>query len=70
MHGCGGSLSSLIFPNLNRTDGLVVKAFASRAEDQVFEFRLDIGTPVNTLPGAWLTYRVSAGTCLPGVSIL
>ena len=28
-----------------------------------------IGTPVATLPGAWL-YRVSAGTGRPGVSIL
>ena len=28
-----------------------------------------IGTPVATLPGAW-RYRVSAGTGLPGVSIL
>ena len=30
---------------------------------------LNIGTPVATLPGAW-RYRVSAGTGLPGVSIL
>ena len=30
---------------------------------------LKIGTPVATLPGA-LRYRVSAGTGLPGVSIL
>ena len=30
---------------------------------------LKIGTPVVTLPGAWL-YRVSAGTGWPGVSIL
>ena len=30
---------------------------------------LKIGTPVATLPGAWL-YRVSAGTGWPGVSIL
>ena len=30
---------------------------------------LKIGTPVATLPGAW-RYRVSAGTGLPGVSIL
>ena len=29
----------------------------------------NIGTPVATLPGAWC-YRVSAGTGLPGVSIL
>ena len=28
-----------------------------------------IGTPVVTLPDAW-RYRVSAGTCWPGVSIL
>ena len=30
---------------------------------------LKIGTPVDTLPGAW-HYRVSAGTGRPGVSIL
>ena len=30
---------------------------------------LNIGTPLATLPGAW-RYRVSAGTGLPGVSIL
>ena len=30
---------------------------------------LEIGTPLATLPGAW-RYRVSAGTGLPGVSIL
>ena len=30
---------------------------------------LKIGTPVATLPGAWL-YRVSTGTGRPGVSIL
>ena len=60
----------------------MVKASASRAEDQGFESRLrrdfsgsrhtrdlKIGTPVATLPGAW-SYRVSAGTGQPGVSIL
>ena len=30
---------------------------------------LKIGTPVATLPGAWL-YRLSAGTGRPGISIL
>ena len=62
--------------------GLVVKASASGAEDPGFESRLrrdfygsshtsdlKIGTPVATLQGAW-RYRVSAGTCRPGVSIL
>ena len=61
--------------------GLVVKAFASRAENPGFESRLrrdisgsshtsdfKIRTPVATLPGAW-RYRVSAGTNEPGVSI-
>ena len=63
--------------------GLVVKASASRATDPGFDFRLcqgdssesshtgdlKVGTPVATLPGAWRD-RSSAGTCLPGVSIL
>ena len=62
--------------------GLVVKAFASRAEDPGFESHLcrdfsgsihtsdlNIGTPVATLPGAWRD-RVSAGTGRPGVSML
>ena len=62
--------------------GLVGKASASRAEDPGFEscLRQDlsrlshtsdlvIGTPVATLPVAWL-FRVSAGTGQPGVSIL
>ena len=67
----------------NRLFGLVVKASASRAEDPVFEFRILrdfsgsshtsdfklFGTPVATLPGAWL-YRVSAGTGRPGIGIL
>ena len=61
---------------------LVVKVYASRAEDPGFKSRLrrdisgsshtsdlKIGTPVATLPGAW-RYRVSAGTGRPGVSIL
>ena len=66
----------------HRLVGLVVKASASRAGDPGFESRLrrvfsgsshtsdlKIGTPVATLPGAWL-YRVSTGTGRPGVSIL
>ena len=66
----------------NRLAGLVVKASASRAEDPGFESRwrrdfsgsshtsdLKIGTLVATLPGSW-SYRVSAGTGRPGVSIL
>ena len=65
-----------------RLVGLMVKASASRAEDPEFESRLrrdfsgsshtsdlKIGTPVDTLPGAWRC-RVSAGTAWPGVSIL
>ena len=65
-----------------RLAGLVVKAFASRAEDPGFESRLrrdfsgsshtsdlKTGTAVATLPGAW-RYRCSAGTGRPGVSIL
>ena len=61
---------------------LVVKVFASRAEDPGFESLLrwdlsgsshtsdsKIGTPVATLPGAW-HYRVSTGTGRPCVSIL
>ena len=60
----------------------VVKASASGAEDPGFESRLrrdfygsshtsdfKIGIPVATMPGTW-HYRVSAGTGLPGVSIL
>ena len=70
-----------ISPGSDRLGGLVVKASASRAEDQGFESRLrrdfsgsshtsdlKIGTPVATLPGAWYC-RVSAGTGRPGVSI-
>ena len=70
------------FPHCHCLNGLVVKAFASRAEDTGFEscLRCDfsglshtsdskIGTPVATLPGAW-RYRVSTGTGQPGVSIL
>ena len=69
-------------PVSDRLVGLVVKASASRAENQGFECRLrrdfpgsshtsDLksSTPVATLPGAW-RYRVSAGTGWPGVSIL
>ena len=57
-------------------------ASVSRAEDPGFESRLrrdfsgsshssdsKFGTPVATLPGA-RRYRVSAGTGLPGVTIL
>ena len=67
---------------LDRLVGLVVKASASRAEDPRFDSRLNrdfsgsshnndlkIGTPVDTLPGAW-RYRVSVGTDWTGVSIL
>ena len=63
----------------NRLAGLVVKASASGTEDPGFESRLrrdfsgsshanelKIGTPVATLPGAW----VSAGTGRPGVSVV
>ena len=66
----------------DRLAGLVVKASASRVEDQGFESRLrgdisgsshtrdlKIGTPAATLPGAW-RYRISARTGRPGVSIL
>ena len=65
--------------------GLVFKASASGAEDPGFESRLrrdfsgsshtsalhkkKIGTPVDTLLGAWC-WRVRAGTGWPGVSIL
>ena len=62
--------------------GLVVKVSASTAVDPGFDSRLHwdfsgpshtndlkIGTPVAALPGAW-SYRVSAGTGWPGVSIL
>ena len=68
--------------SLHHLVGLVVKAYASGAEDPGFEshFRLDfsgsshtrdlkIGTPVATLPGTW-HYRVSTGTGRPGVCIL
>ena len=61
--------------------GFVVST--SREEDMGLDFRfhrgdfswsrytadLNIGTPVITLLGAW-SYRVSAGTGWPGVSIL
>ena len=73
---------TFIFCQSGMTVGLVVKAFASRAEDTGFESHLrqdfsgsshasdlKIGTPVATLPGAW-HYRVSAGTGRHGVSIL
>ena len=74
------SVSGLQF--IHRLVGLVVKASASEAEDPGFESRLQrdfsgsshttdlkIGTPVATLRGTW-RYRISAGTGLPGVSIL
>ena len=61
----------------DRLVGLVVKASTSRVEDPGIESRLrrdfsgsshtndfKIGTPVDTLPGAW-RYRVSAGTGWP-----
>ena len=67
---------------VDRLVGLVVKVSVSRAEDPGLESRfrrdfsgschtrdLKIATPEATLPGAW-RYRVSAGTGLPGVSIL
>ena len=70
------------FPCGDRLVCLIVKASASRAENPVFESRLlrdfsgsshtsdlKTGTPVATLPGAWL-YRVSAGTGRFGVSIM
>ena len=66
----------------DRLASLVDKAFVSGAEDPGFESRLPldfsgsshtsdlkIGTPVATLPGPW-SYRVSAGTGRPGVSML
>ena len=68
--------------SLDRLVGVVVKAFASEAEDPGFESvctgifsgsnhisDLEIGTGVATLPGAWHC-RVSAGTGRLGVSIL
>ena len=66
----------------DRLVDLVVKAFASGAEDPGFESclrqdfsrsshtsDLKISTPVVTLPSAW-RYRVRAGTGRPGFSIL
>ena len=60
----------------------MVRASASRAEDPGFDSLrhghfsglshtsdLEIGTPADTLSGAW-RYRVGAGTGWPGVSIL
>ena len=67
---------SFLSPQLpDRLVGLVVKASASRAKDPgIFPGSshtsdLKIGTPVATLPGA-SSFRVSAGTGLPGVGIL
>ena len=75
-------LVNISFQNTDRLAGLVVKAFASGAEDLGFESRLrrdfsgsshtsdlKIGTPVATLPGAW-HYSASAGTGQSSVSIL
>ena len=66
----------------HRFAGLVVKASATGAKDPGFKSSLrrdfsgsnhtsdlKTGTPMAILPGAW-HYRVSAGTCQPGVSIL
>ena len=71
-----------LLPPPHRLVGLVVKASALRAEDQVFESclqqdfsglshtsDLEIGTPVATLQGVWC-YRISTGTGRPGVSVL
>ena len=74
---CGSAADLLV--------GLVVKVSASKAVDAGFESRLRLsfswssytsdfffnenGTPVATLPGSW-SYRDSAGTGWPGVSIL
>ena len=65
-------------PNCYRLVGLVVKAFASRAQDHGFESRLHkdfFGVESyqwlknwHPVPVAW-RYRVSAGTGWPGVSI-
>ena len=70
------------FLSFDRPVGHVVKASARKAEGPEFESRLrrdfsgsshtsdlKIGTPVATLPGAWL-YSVSTGTGRSGVSIL
>ena len=70
------------FTCINRLVGVVVKVSPSRAEDPGFKSSLrqdfagsshtsdfKIGTPVDTLPGAWRS-RVSAGTGRSGVSIL
>ena len=67
---------------VDRLADLVVKVSAWREEEPGFESRLrrdfsgsshtsdlKTGTPVATLPGAWL-YRVSARTGRPGVNIL
>ena len=69
-------------PARHRFAGFVVKASAPGVEDPGFESRLrrdfsgssrtsdlKIDTPVATLPSAWL-YGVSAGTGLPGISML
>ena len=67
---------------VDRLSGLVVKAFASKAADPQFNYKLrhgdfsqlshtsdlKIGSPTATLPDAWC-YRVSAGTGWPSVSM-
>ena len=69
-----GILLIVNFTSFQRLAGLVVKAYASRAEDPGFDSRLKrdfsgwshtSDLKIGTLPGAW-HYRVSAGT----VSIL
>ena len=77
-HSPSGSMTCI-----THLTGLVVKASASRAEDEEFDSRLrrgdfsesshtsdlKIGTPVAILPFAW-RYWVSAGTGWPVVIIL
>ena len=70
------------YVTIDHLAGQMVKASASRAEDPGLESHLrqdfsgsyhtsdlKIGTPVATLPGAWL-YGASAGTGWPSVSVL
>ena len=72
------SVTGTPIPGDDSLVGLVVKVFASTAEDPGFDSRvyrgdfsgsshtsdLKFGTPVATLPGAW-RYRVSAGSGWP-----
>ena len=82
LHSCPNILQSPLAPAQRL--GLVVKASASRAADPAFKSRLlrdfsgkshtsdlRIGTPVETLPGAWY-FWISAGngTGWHAVSIL